>query len=184
MLEFMAEAMLKEGEMTMSVKFCAAISLLVSAAFTQALNVVWTRTYGGGNDDNGFSVDRTDDGGFVIVGNTCSFGAGLSDLYLIKTDCLGNVVWYKVYGGASDDAGHCVRQTTDGGFIIVGSVEWSGMYDLYVVKTDSAGIISRATNIGGPNGERGCCVQEVAANDFVIAEARHPMVQVFLTSIL
>jgi outer membrane protein assembly factor BamB len=54
-------------------------------------NEIWSRTFGGQDRDYGYSVDETSDGGFVITGSTVSFGAGNTDVYLVKTDGNGNV---------------------------------------------------------------------------------------------
>lgn len=106
-------------------------------------DTIWERTFGGAQYDGGTSVQQTPDGGYVIAGSTNSFGAGGADVYLIKADSLGNLVWQKTFGGDSSDRAWCVRVTSDGGFVIVGNTKSFGMgnYDVYFIKTDSLGNI-------------------------------------------
>ena len=63
----------------------------------------WWRTYGGTDYDEGYSVQQSTDGGYVIVGWAGSFGAGGSDVYLIKTNAEGDTFWTRTYGGTSDE---------------------------------------------------------------------------------
>ena len=95
----------------------------------------WTKTYGGTNDDEGYSVQQTSDDGYIIVGYTEIYdvcwsrsynGIGAKDVYLLKVDNTGATQWTKTYGGSSDDIGNSVQQTLDGGYIIVGSTESYG----------------------------------------------------------
>lgn len=104
-------------------------------------NVCWEKTYGGKEFDCGEAVRQTRDRGFIIVGWTRSFGAGLSDVYLIRTDRNGEAQWMRTYGGAQHDFGFNVAQTFDGGFLIVGDTKsyGSGWYDVYVIRTDQYG---------------------------------------------
>jgi len=82
--------------------------------------IVFERTYGGWDKDEGYCVQQTSDGGYILVGFTQSFGAGRKDVYIVKTDSLGNTLWTRVYGGELWGEGRHVEQTEDGGYIIVG----------------------------------------------------------------
>ena len=100
-------------------------------------DLLWTKIYGGISDDWGFSVQETSNGGYIVAGKTFSFGAGGADVYLIKTDAKGDILWTETYGGTILDAGYSVQQTSDGGYIITGytSSFGAGDYDVYLIKT-------------------------------------------------
>ncbi|MBI4722918.1 MAG: T9SS type A sorting domain-containing protein [Candidatus Stahlbacteria bacterium] len=105
-------------------------------------DTLWTRTYGGDGWDWGYSVQETKDGGFIIAGNTYSFGVGEDDVYLIRTNSAGDTLWTKTYGGDKEDGGYSVQETKDSGFIITGYTYsfGAGSYDVYLIKVDEAGI--------------------------------------------
>jgi hypothetical protein len=117
-----------------------AMAIIPELLFAQP-DTLWSRTYGGSDDDRAHAIAQTVDGGYIVVGNTYSFGAGTSDVYLIRTDAEGDTLWTKTYGGADLDYGLSVIQTADGGFLIAGFT-WSygaGPTDAYLIKTDSDG---------------------------------------------
>ncbi len=113
---------------------------------------IWTNTFGGQFWDYGYSAHQTIDGGYIITGSTPSNGNAY-DVYLIKTDNIGDTLWTKTFGGVYDDRGVSVQQTTDGGFIVTGSklMPEKGATDIYLIKTDEYGIIVSTTEIPIPN---------------------------------
>jgi hypothetical protein len=85
---------------------------------------IWFKTYGGSGLDIGTSIQPTNDGGYIVLGSTSSFGAGSRDFYLFKINSSGDLQWYKTYGGAGLDIGKTVKNTSDGGYIILGTMEF------------------------------------------------------------
>jgi len=120
------------------------------------------KTMGGAGNDFGRSVQQTTDNGFIIAGSTDSFGAGGSDVYLIKTDSSGSPLWEKTFGGIGDDFGYSVQQTFDNGFIIAGSTRsvGAGGSDVYLIKTDPSGSLLWEQTFGRIGDEYGYSVQE------------------------
>jgi hypothetical protein len=114
-------------------------------------NVIWDRTFGGPNCDYALSVVQTFDGGFVVAGVTCSYGAGNEDIWLVRTDASGNEVWSSTFGGANSDVAVSAQQTSDRGYVITGTTDsyGSGGKDVWLVKTDSAGSVLWNKTFGG-----------------------------------
>ena len=73
--------------------------LLVEVILAGESALQWQRAFGGSYEDEGYSVQQTSDGGYIIAGSTISYGAGYDDVYLIKTDLSGNNQWQKAFGG-------------------------------------------------------------------------------------
>jgi len=107
-------------------------------------NMEWNQTYGGPSDDHAFSMVQTADGGYVLVGETESFGAKFTDFLLVKTDSFGKMEWNKTYDAiAGRDYAPYVIQSGDGGYALVGRTQSSVVegYDCWLIKTDSFGNI-------------------------------------------
>ncbi|MFZ8833617.1 MAG: T9SS type A sorting domain-containing protein [Candidatus Caldipriscus sp.] len=115
----------------------------------------FAKTYGGTNWDEDYSVQQTSDGGYIVAGRTWSFGVDSGDIFLIKTDANGNVIWAKTYGGTDDDWVFSVQQTSDGGYIVAGYTTsfGAGDWDIFLIKTDANGNVQWAKTYGGTNEE-------------------------------
>ena len=120
----------------------AAIGLLgtSSTAFSQALPVVWDRTYGGAGGDWANSIVALADGGFAVAGMTKSKGAGGQDMWVLRLDEAGNVVWDHTYGGAEWDSANSIVALADGGLAVGGSTrsKGAGEEDMWVLRLAGA----------------------------------------------
>jgi hypothetical protein len=113
--------------------------------------VTWQKTYGGSDRDYVYSIQQTTDGGYIVGGSTYSFGAGLSDFWILKLDPSGTVTWQKTYSSYNDwgvrsDSANSIQQTADGGYMVAGSSndqdEFGDDYDFWILKLDANGDIT------------------------------------------
>ncbi len=104
-------------------------------------DTIWTKTIGGTGDEQPNAMKSTNDNNYIIAGSTTSFGAGNSDVYLLKVDQNGDTIWTKTYGGNLDDQAYDVIQTSDNGFIVIGGTMsyTSGFSSVYAIKTNANG---------------------------------------------
>ena len=112
---------------------------------------LWEKTYGGISSDGGFSIELTNDGGYILTGYSYSFGSGNGDVYTLKINNVGNVMWSKTYDGASNDIGFSIKQTQDNGFAIFGQTNGlgAGLNDFYLLKTNNLGNLIWSKTFGG-----------------------------------
>ncbi|MEO0181226.1 MAG: T9SS type A sorting domain-containing protein [candidate division WOR-3 bacterium] len=133
----------------------------------------WAKGFGGATlkNERAYSVIQTTDGGYVIVGRTQSYGAGLDDFLVLKINSDGsNIVWAKTFGGPGTDYGYSVVQTTDG-YAVAGSTLsfGAGGYDFLVLKLDSDGGLVWAKTFGGTGDDAAWCVIQATDGGLVVA---------------
>jgi len=129
------------------------------------------KAIGGRNYDWGTSLIQTSDGGYAIAGYTSSFGAGETDVYVVKLDAHGNLQWTTTIGGPESDGGNSLIQTSDGGYAIAGytSSFGAGGHDVYVVKLDANGNLQWTTTIGGKKEDVGTSLIQTSDGGYAIA---------------
>jgi hypothetical protein len=101
---------------------------------------LWSRLYGGDGHSEFLCVQRTADEDFAVAGTSGLSTANSGDFWLMKIDQSGDSLWSRTYGGAAAERCECVRQTSDGGFVLAGRrAEENWDWDFWLVKTDADG---------------------------------------------
>ncbi len=137
----------------MRIKMIFTIMALV-IGFLNAQELVWQKTYGGSEDEEARAVQVLEDGSIIIAGWTKSFGNGGKDVYLVKVDKDGKLLWQKTYGGSNDDVANDMQVLDDGSIILAGWTKSFGAVkkDVYILKVDRDGNkIWERTFKGGKN---------------------------------
>lgn len=133
-------------------------------------NLIWSKNYGGFDFDWFNSIQPTNDGNFIACGTTFTFGAGIEDVYLVKINPSGNILWTKTLGGSSWERGTFAEQTFDGGFIITGYTKsfTAASGQIYLLKTDSLGLPIWSKIFGGVMGEEAYCVKQCSDSGYIV----------------
>lgn len=112
----------------------------------------WQKTYGGKKSDEAYAIQQTHDGGYVVAGVTQSFGVGHSDIWVLRLNSYGNMIWQNTYGTKNTEIGEgdrSIHETDDGGFILAGTIIYDASKDInklshcdvWVLKLDASGTI-------------------------------------------
>jgi hypothetical protein len=151
--------------------------------------VLWSKTYGGSEEDVGQKVIQTSDGGFAIVGYSksndfdASNNEGQHDNWILKLDMDGNILWEKSFGFAGHDHAYSIIETNDGGFFMTGYLDITasegegstirnnrhGVGEYWCHKLDANGNLEWRNYFGGTNNDRSFDVVQANDGDFVIA---------------
>jgi len=133
--------------------------------------IIWEQTYGHWNGELANDVYQTSDGGYILTGYTSSFGGPPTrwDVYIVKTDSLGNMIWDNNINIGAYDYTFSVRPTTDNGYIICGftGTVSNAVRDLLIIKTDANGDTLWTRVYGGNDWEYGFCIRQISDGDYV-----------------
>jgi hypothetical protein len=118
-------------------------------------SVMWAKSYGGGAQERVHSLIETSDGGFIVVGQTNSYGSGGDDILIFCTDSVGTILWAKAYGDLKDETAYSIIQDLDGNFIVAGWTSSFGIgeQDAFLMKLNSTGDILWFKTYGGSHTE-------------------------------
>lgn len=132
------------------------------------------KTYGTTGDNFANDVQLTSDGGYIIVG-TGKFSGNNGDIFLLKTNSLGDTLWTRFIGGSSVDHGNSVKETADGGYIIAGSTVsfGAGASDAYLVKTDATGNVTWSKTYGTSSNDEAYGIVQTVDGGYVFPELKN-----------
>jgi len=135
-------------------------------------NKIWQRTYGGIDWDVANAITPTKDGGYIVAGDTISFGKrGSVDVYLIKIDKDGNKVWQRAFGGSGSDIANAITPTEDGGYIVAGYTDsfGNGNEDVYLIKIDKNGNKIWQKTYGGSDYDEANAITPTRDGGYIVA---------------
>ncbi len=145
--------------------------------------LVWENNFGGNDREYPSDIDQTTDGGYIVSGRSESNNGdvggnnGEYDIWIVKLDETGNLVWETNLGGSDFDGANSIQQTIDGGYIVAGAStsnngdvgeNW-GAADFWIVKLDASGNLIWETNLGGTLDEGAESILQIADGGYIIA---------------
>ncbi len=159
--------------------------------------IIWSKTYGGSDDENAARISKTNDGGYLLSGYTTSNDGdvsgneGFQDYWILKVDASGNKQWDKNFGFAGSDQAYKAFQTSDGGYFITGFFDVSasggagndiqsesgddlqrgvlhGVGEFWGIKLDANGTKQWRRYFGGTNNDRSYDAFETADGGFLM----------------
>ena len=148
-----------------------ALMLLVPGQIYAVDLYTWAKSYGAAGSENVFrAVARSADGGYLVAGDTNSFGAGATDVWVIKLAEDGSIDWQKTYGGTRSDTVRSMGATSDGGYVVASRTNsfGSGSTDFWILKLDSSGGIDWQKTVGGSRSEMPHAIQQTSDGGYVV----------------
>ncbi|MFQ6104789.1 MAG: hypothetical protein ACE5OP_10930 [Candidatus Glassbacteria bacterium] len=153
--------------------FCLMLLICLSS-FSKILaqDVLWEAAYGEEGIEVAYSVCETADLGFILAGETWSNTEGMNDIYVVKTDSVGDMIWWRKYGGSERERAHTIHQTADGGFYVGGFTETyaSGYIDMWLLRLNEYGDTLWTRTFGTSDAyERAYCGDLTSDGGYILA---------------
>lgn len=163
--------------------FISLLLFLATKIFAQAPSIEWQKSLGGTGQEYGYCIKQTNDGGYIMVGESVSPVGGMItnnygnyDCWVVKLDNTGSVQWKKSLGGSGYDRGYSVQQTADGGYIVGGNTssnnfDVTGHYggtDCWVVKLNNSGDIEWQKPLGGSSEDEAFSIQQTSDGGYIL----------------
>lgn len=145
--------------------------------------IQWQKTLGSNNTDYAYGIDQTSDGGYVFTGAVGSTNRDVtpsafgSEIWVVRLNATGDIQWQKTFGGSGEDYGYCIKQTTDGGFVVAGSSNSNdgnvtgnhGVFDVWILKLSATGALQWQKSYGGSNFEEAYAIRQTADGGYLVA---------------
>lgn len=128
----------------------------------------WRKTYGGPNEDNGTVMLKTNDGGYVLVGQTVPSGGVGKNIFLVKVSADGTEQWRKNYGGGNGAGGSGIVQLDDGSLILTGYTTIGDDFQVYLIKVGSSGNLIWEKNYGGADYDMGSSITKTQDGNLLV----------------
>ena len=147
--------------------------------------IQWQKSYGGTKFDYGKHIQQTQDGGFIVAGNSNSNDGDVSghhggetiDYWLLKLDSIGTIQWQKSYGGSGMDELYSIKQTYDGGYVVAGNSDSNdgdvsgnhGYFDYWIINLDSLGNLEWEKSLGGNYEDFPFSISQTLDSGYIVA---------------
>jgi hypothetical protein len=145
--------------------------------------IQWQKTLGSNNTDYAYSIEQTSDGGYVFTGTVGSTNGDVtpsaygSQIWVVKLSSTGAIQWQKTFGGTYEEYGYCIRQTTDGGYIVAGSSSSTdgnvtgnhGDFDVWILKLSATGTLQWQKSYGGSLFDEAYSIRQTSDGGYVVA---------------
>jgi hypothetical protein len=149
--------------------------------------ISWIKSMGGSLNDYAYSIQQTNEGGYIMAGYSYSNNGDVSgnhggcDAWVVKLNSSGSISWRKCLGGSGDDYAYSIQQTSEGGYIVAGSsFSNSGVVtgnhgggDAWIVKLNDSGSISWNKSLGGSGDDYAKGIQQTSDGGYIVSNTSY-----------